>query len=160
MNIEWNKRTVLELIICIAIPVLVGCISSALTRNAQIAFVRVAKPPLAPPGWLFPVVWTVLYIAMGLASFLIFESDAYYSRTAICVYVVQLIFNFFWSLIFFRAGTYTFAAIWLGILWVMVVALIVMSIKISGIAFFLLLPYGLWCTFALYLNIGIAVLNK
>lgn len=160
MSIQWNKMSFVELFICVAIPLLAGGISSALTRNSMVTFVRVAKPPFAPPGWLFPIAWTILYIMMGIASFAIQNSYHELRMYAIALYFVQLIFNFTWSLIFFRAGTYTFAAIWLGIMLVMIITLVIMCRQISMLAFWLLLPYAVWCCYALYLNVGIAVLNR
>ena len=98
MKIQWKK-----LIVCIAIPLIVGIVSAFLTRNAMEAFTVLDKPPLSPPGILFPIVWTILYVLMGIASYLILISDTpYRSRTALTVYGVQLFFNFCWSLLFFN----------------------------------------------------------
>ena len=73
-HIEWHVSTVIELIICIAIPLLVGVLAAFFTKDAMLTFNTMAKPPLAPPAWLFPVAWTILYILMGIASFLILNS--------------------------------------------------------------------------------------
>ena len=152
--------------VSILTPLVVGFLSSLITRDAMFQFNMVAKPPLAPPGFLFPIVWTILYIMMGISSYLIFEHDdggdrKISSTKGRCkkLYVVQLIFNFFWSIIFFRFSLYYVAFAWLVILWVMVLALIVESHKLNKMAAYLLIPYLLWMTFAAYLNIGIAVLN-
>jgi len=75
------------------------------------------------------------------------------------LYIIQLIFNFFWSILFFRFKLYYSAFIWLVILWILVFALIIKSKKINKIASYLLIPYILWMTFAAYLNIMIALLN-
>lgn len=158
-HIVWNVWTVITLIICIAIPVCVGAISSYLTKDAMISFGSMNKPPLAPLAWLFPVAWTILYILMGIASFLIFNSNSENRFIGIVLYISQLILNFAWSLIFFRFDAYAFAAVWLVALLVLVVALIINTAKYSMAAMFMLIPYAAWCCFALYLNIGIAMRN-
>lgn len=157
---NYQKRGFFTLVLCIIIPLCVGWLTSFFTKNAQVAFIRMAKPPLAPPAWLFPIVWTVLYILMGIAFYLIYISDARYRNLAITIFVVQLIFNFLWNIIFFRNGTYWFAAVWLFVLWLMILVLVLLCESVSRAAMFLLVPYLLWSTFALYLNVGIAVLNK
>lgn len=148
------------LALCIIIPLAVGWLASFLTKNAQIAFVRMAKPPLAPPAWLFPIVWTLMYVLMGIAFYFIYTSESEIRSGAITLYIIQLIFNFAWCIIFFRNGTYWFAAAWLFVLWLMLVCLILLCTAISKAATWLLVPYLLWCTYAFYLNIGIAILNK
>lgn len=155
----WNFRTFITLIICIAIPLIIGGISSFLTRDGMIAFTYMNKPPLAPPAWLFPIAWSILYVLMGIASFLIYRSSDDSHYIGIVLYSLQLIFNFVWSLIFFKLNAYTFAFVWLAMLLFMIVALIVNTAKYSKPAMIMLLPYAAWCGFALYLNIGIAILN-
>ncbi len=150
---------VTTLIICIAIPLIVGMLSAFFTKDAMGAFDTMNKPPLAPPAWLFPVAWSILYILMGIAGFLILKSDDKERGISICIYFLQLIFNFAWSLIFFNMARYTFAAIWLAILVIMIAVLIVKTSRLSKAAMILLIPYLCWCLFAMYLNIGIAVLN-
>lgn len=155
MKIDWKK-----LIICLFVPLAVGGLSAFFTRNSMEDFERLTKPPLAPPGWLFPVVWTVLFILMGIASYLVATSNQpYKSRSALLVYGVQLIFNFLWSLIFFNLNAYTFAFIWLIILWLLIFLTLRMFYNISKPAGLLLIPYLIWVTFAGYLNLGIAILN-
>ncbi len=124
-------------------------------------FGRVEKPPLSPPGWLFPVVWTVLYILMGIASYLVLESGASRKNieNGITVYGLQLFFNFFWSIIFFNFELYTFAFVWLLALWVLIIITAVRFAKVSKPAAYLMIPYIVWVTFAAYLNLGIAILN-
>ena len=160
------KNKVFKIVIFILAPLIVGFVSSAFTRDVMFQFDMVAKPPLAPPGFLFPIVWTILYIMMGISSYLIFEhgddgDEKISSIKGRCkkLYVVQLIFNFFWSIIFFRFSLYYVAFAWLVILWVMVLTLIVESHKLNKMAAYLLIPYLLWMTFAGYLNLGIAFLN-
>lgn len=124
-------------------------------------FSALNKPPLSPPGWLFPVVWTILYVLMGVASYLVFTSDADTAdkEKALTVYGYQLIFNFFWSLWFFNLSLYLFSFIWLVVLWILIIITTVRFFRISKTAGYLMVPYLAWVTFAGYLNLGIYLLN-
>ena len=153
--------------VAIVIPLAVGFISSFITKDAMMSFNAMKKPPLAPPGILFPIAWTILYILMGISSYIIYVYDAKNDTTSLNIknkclslYAIQLVFNFFWSIIFFKFKLYIFAFAWLIILWILVFKLMRESKKISKVASYLLIPYLAWMTFAGYLNIGIAVLNK
>ncbi len=154
MKIQWEK-----LIICILIPLAVGSLSALLTQNSMETFNSVNKPALAPPGWLFPVVWSLLYVLMGIASYLVLTSGKQ-TGTALAVYAIQLAFNFFWSIIFFNLKLYLFAFIWLVLLWLLILKTTVLFFQISKPAGYLMLPYLLWVTFAGYLNFSIFLLNN
>ncbi len=149
------------LAICIALPLLVGGVSALLTRESMMLFESVQKPPLSPPGWLFPVVWTILYTLMGIASYLVLTSEAPKEEVgrAINVYLYQLLVNFLWSTWFFNLQWYFFAFFWLVLLWGMILVTTVRFYRISKPAGYLMVPYLLWVTFAGYLNLGIALLN-
>ncbi|MBR4085619.1 MAG: tryptophan-rich sensory protein [Lachnospiraceae bacterium] len=149
------------LVICIALPLLVGAISASLTRESMMLFDSVRKPPLSPPGWLFPVVWTILYTLMGIASYFVLQSDAPKAEIskAINVYLYQLLVNFLWSTWFFNLQWYLFAFFWLLLLWIMILVTLVRFYRISIPAGYLMVPYLLWVTFAGYLNLGIALMN-
>ena len=151
-----------KLIFSIIIPLLVGGISAYLTRDSMSTFERVAKPPLSPPGWLFPIVWTILYILMGIASYLVNTSKGpkTLSDSALAIYALQLVFNFFWSIIFFNMEAYLFAFIWLIALWLLILWTTVSFYKINKTAGLLMIPYLIWVAFAGYLNLGIYLLNK
>lgn len=159
----WGKFW--RIMLSIIVPLGGGFIISLFTMDAMKKFSTFNQPPLAPPAWLFPVAWTVLYILMGLASYLIwFRSHgdhklAKCGKFALVLYGVQLVFNFAWTPFFFSLGWYWFAFGWLLVMWALIIVLMVKSFKISRAAFFMLLPYILWCTFAAYLNCGIAILN-
>lgn len=154
-----NKRL---LFICIAIPVIVGGISALLTRNSMEMFEMIAKPPLSPPGWLFPVVWTILYIVMGISSYIILTSDARREEIedAIRLYGYQLLVNFLWPTFFFNFQWYFFALLWLVLLWILVLLMIRKFADINKWAAYLNIPYLIWLTFAGYLNAGIWWLNR
>ncbi|WP_434309312.1 TspO/MBR family protein [Hominifimenecus sp. rT4P-3] len=153
MKIQWKN-----LITCLAIPLAVGSLSSLLTQNSMETFASINKPALAPPGWLFPMVWTILYILMGVASYLVLTSGKP-SDTALTVYGIQLVFNFFWSIIFFNLELYLFAFIWLVLLWLLILLTTILFYQISKPAGYLMIPYLLWVTFAGYLNLSIYLLN-
>ncbi len=156
MNINWKK-----LLICLAIPLGVGGLAALLTRSSMDAYGLYEKPPFSPPGWLFPIVWTILYLLMGWASFLVLESNAKESekREALVLYGVQLGLNFLWPLVFFRAQKFLAAFLVLIALWVAIYLTIRAFTKIKELAGDLLLPYLLWVSFAGYLNLGIYLLN-
>lgn len=153
-----NKKL---LAICIAIPLVVGAISALLTKDSMMIFQTVKKPPLSPPGWLFPVVWTVLYTFMGVASYLVLTSEGTMEEKSqtISVYFYQLLVNFLWSTWFFNLQWYVFAFFWLVLLWVLILVTLVRFYRLSKPAGYLMIPYLLWVTFAGYLNLGIALLN-
>ena len=153
MKIQWKK-----LIVCIARPLAGGGFAGILTRGSMETFQALNKPAFAPPGWLFPVVWTILYLLMGIASYLVLTSGKP-NRSALAVYGIQLVFNFFWSIIFFHFEAYLFSFVWLVILWILILITIIQFFRISELAGYLLLPYLLWVTFAGCLNFYIYLLN-
>ena len=146
---------------CIAIPLLVGGLASFLTRGGMGVFMQLNQPPLSPPGWVFGVVWTILYILMGVSSYLVIQSGAEEEEInkALSVYVYQLIVNFLWPTFFFNFGWFFFAFLWLVLLWVLVFIMIRRFYNISKLAGILQIPYLIWLTFAAYLNLGVWLLN-
>lgn len=150
------------LILCIAIPLLVGVVSALLSGGGMEVFATVNKPPLAPPAWLFPVAWTILYTLMGISSYLILTSGASVEaiQEAMNVYALQLLVNFLWPTFFFNFGWYLFAFFWLVLLWLLVLLMIWKFKDISKLAAILNIPYLLWLTFAGYLNFSIWLLNR
>lgn len=153
MKIQWK-----HFITAIAIPLAVGGLSSLLTNKAMDSFSQLNQPPLSPPTWLFPVVWSILYILMGIASYKIALSDKP-NDTALTLYGIQLGFNFLWSIVFFNLGWYLFAFLWLLELWLLILLTTISFYKISKSAAYLMIPYLIWVTFAGYLNYGVYLLN-
>lgn len=147
---------------CIAVPLLVGVVSAFLTRGGMEMFETIVKPPLSPPNWLFPVVWTILYILMGISSYLILTSGAEQEKIekAISIYGYQLVVNFLWPTFFFNLQWYLFSFFWLLLLWLLVFQMIRKFAEIDKRAALLNLPYLIWITFAGYLNLGIWWLNR
>ena len=139
----------------------VGGLSAWLTREGTKVFSEtVAQPPLSPPMLLFPIVWGILYLLMGISAARIYLEPPSLSRSrGLNLYVAQLIVNFFWSLIFFNALAFGFAFFWLLLLWVLVLLMILTFRKTDPIAAWLQVPYLLWLTFAAYLNLGVWLLN-
>lgn len=157
MKVKWK-----ELIIAIAIPLAVGGLAALLSGGGMQTFEMVEKPPLSPPGWLFPVAWTILYTLMGIASYLIYVSEASQAKKtqALTIYAYQLLVNFLWPIFFFDFGWYLFSLFWLILLWFLVYRTISLFSEISKTAAWLMIPYLLWLTFAAYLNAGIWYLNR
>ena len=155
---EKRKR----LLLCIAIPLAVGGLSAFFTRDGMEKFESLKHPPLTPPGWLFPVVWTILFLLMGIASYLAANSGGSVKavRGAMTLYGVQLGFNFMWSILFFNMGWFLFAFVWLVVLWLLIFATTVRFYLLSRPAGYLMFPYLLWVAFAGYLNFGVYLLNR
>ena len=149
------------LVICVLIPLAVGGLSAWLVSGSMDTFESLNKPPLSPPGWLFPVVWTILYALMGIASYLVLiaEADRRQTRQALGLYAVQLGVNFIWPILFFGLSWYGISLLWLLLLWLLVLVTTIRFYRISPKAGDLMLPYLLWITFAAYLNFGIYRLN-
>ena len=157
-----NKK-IMNIAVAIIIPLIIGGLSALITKDSMSMFNDINKPPLAPPSILFPIAWTILYILMGISSYLIYKNkDAFkvvYRDKALLYYILQLIFNFFWSIIFFNLRLYYLSFIWLLVLLILIIMLIINAKKVNIISFYLLIPYLIWVIFAGYLNLGIAILN-
>ena len=144
------------LLLCLALPLLTGTLAALISRSKTDLFDTVSKPPLSPPAWLFPVAWTILYALMGLLTATAGQQK---KNSALLFYGIQLVFNFFWTIIFFNFGAYTAAFVWLIVLLALIVVTAVKFSRIDKAAAYLMIPYIVWVTFAGYLNLGIALLN-
>ena len=118
------------------------------------------KPPLTPPDWLFPIVWTVLYTLMAVAAYLVFVSNDIDRSRPLRLYLLQVIVNVLWPLFFFRLEWRLFAFLWLLFLLALVILTAIGFKPISRTAWYLLLPYIAWLLFAGYLNLGFYLLNR
>ena len=154
--IKWK-----QLAVCVAAPLLVGALAGLLSRGGMENYKSMYKPLLAPPGWIFPLVWTILYILMGVASYLVYTSTASPERIrrAMTAYVLQLAANFVWPLIFFVLGAYLVAFLWLILLFALALVCALRFGYIDALAGKLMAPYLLWLFFAAYLNLGVYLLN-
>ena len=155
MKINWKK-----LLLCLALPLAVGGLAALLSGGMD-RYQELDRPPLSPPGWVFPVVWSALYLLMGYASYRVMESGAEPAkiRKAWIFYGLQLAANFLWPLLFFGGQMYLAALILLTLLWVLIFLTIRAFSEAEEPAGDLLIPYILWVTFAWYLNLGIFLLN-
>ena len=149
------------LALCVAVPLAVGGLSAFVTRGSMDAYSGMNQPPLAPPGWVFPVVWSILFVLMGVASYLVLTSgkDPKAINEAIRLYGLQLAVNFFWSILFFNLDLCWAAFVWLVLLWGLILLTLRRFSRISKTAGRLLIPYLLWVTFAGYLNLAVCALN-
>lgn len=154
MKIQWKT-----LIGNLIIPLAVGALAGFFTRNAMDSYQELQQPPLAPPSVLFPIVWTTLFILMGISAYLVSVSGDGGRYTLPKLYWVQLVVNFLWPFIFFNLGMYLAAFLWLILLIALVIAMIAKFYQISHAAAYLQIPYLLWLIFAGYLNLGILLLN-
>ena len=150
-----------SLFICILIPLAVGGLSALFTVGSMKDFAALKQPPLSPPGWLFPIVWTILFVLMGVASYIVLETPCTAERKsrAFRAYFLQLAFNFMWSIIFFSFGAYEIAFAWLLVLLALIVITTLRFFRIKPLSGILMLPYIAWVCFAGYLNLSIAYLN-
>lgn len=156
------KENVKKYAVSVIIALAVGGLSALLTSGNMDLYSEITKPPLAPPSILFPIVWTVLYILMGISAALVYSekgSKPDEVKSALTVYGINLFLNFFWSIIFFNMRAFLFSFIWLVALWIVILVMIIRFYRIRPIAGILQIPYLLWVTFAGYLNLAIYLLN-
>jgi translocator protein len=154
-----KKSSISTLIIFILIPIATGLLSSLLAGNTANDYSTLNQPPLSPPSYLFPIVWTILYILMGISSYLIYISDSALKNKALRIYFIQLAVNFLWSPIFFGLNLYFLGFLWILLLIFLIVLMILIFYQINPIAAYLQIPYLLWCCFAAYLSFMIFKLN-
>ena len=146
------------LIISILIPLAVGSLSALISGNMSM-YSTLNKPSFSPPSYIFSIIWTLLYILMGISSYIIFVSGNTNSAKALKIYGLQLFFNFCWSIIFFGFSQYLLAFLWLIALIILIIIMIQQFYKINSVAAYLQIPYLLWCIFAAYLNYTILLMN-
>lgn len=154
IKIKWKA-----LLVALLIPLAVGGLSALLTRNFTAFYEQIQKPALSPPAIVFPIVWTILYLLMGISSYLIYTSYAENKQEALTLYGIQLLLNFFWPILFFGLQAYLISFLWLILLWVVIILMIRQFYIAVPVAAYLQIPYLLWITFAGYLNLMIFLLN-
>ena len=146
------------LIISILIPLTVGTMSALFSGNMS-SYSILNKPAFSPPGFIFPVVWTILYILMGASSYIVYFSNSSNKSKALLLYCIQLFFNFCWSIIFFGLDLFLFAFIWLIALIFIIIIMIRQFLIVNPLSAYLQIPYLIWCIFSAYLNFSIFLLN-
>lgn len=154
------KKKVLPFLVFPAVSLLVGSVSALLTGENMMLYQTVEKPALAPPAALFPIVWTVLYLLMGVSAAMVYNAASDYRKIGLWLFWAQLAVNFFWSILFFNLRAFLFAFVWLILLWVLAAAMAIAFFKTRRAAGLLQAPYLLWLTFAAYLNFSVYILNS
>lgn len=157
-----KKIKLTDLIISIVIAELTGALSALISGNSWSFYSTLAKPPFSPPGAVFPIVWTILYALMGVSAYMISASDAKerHKKSALKIYGIQLAVNALWSILFFRFRLIGIAAADLSLLVVLVIIMLIRFGRIKPAAAYINIPYLIWTLFALYLNVGVLLLNK
>ncbi|MGN1098633.1 MAG: TspO/MBR family protein [Clostridia bacterium] len=156
------RKNIKTYIVSIIIALGAGGISALISKNNMDLYSEINQPSLAPPASVFPVVWTVLFLLMGISSAIIYskaEEKPTAVRKALQVYGLQLAVNFLWSIIFFNLRIFWFAFFWLIFLWTLIIMMIYKFRKISPAAAYMQIPYLLWVTFAGYLTFMVAAMN-
>jgi tryptophan-rich sensory protein len=156
-------NSAIKLIIAVAIPLTVGGLSGfATARGVTDWYPTLAKPSFNPPAWVFGPVWTVLYIMMGVAAFLVWRTglDVDGVRIALTVFAVQLALNGLWSILFFGMQAPGWALVEIVLLWIAIGATVVFFWRIAPLPGALLLPYWGWVSFATVLNASLWWLNR
>ena len=160
----WNKIKpyILPYLVAIAIPMTVGIISATLTKDSMAVYGELKSPPLSPPGVVFPIIWTILFLFMGISSAMIYidrEKNLESAKSGFAWYALSLILNFSWSIIFFNMQAAFFALIVIILLAYSIIRTILEYRKLKPLAAYLQIPYALWVIFAAYINGGIWLLN-
>ncbi len=141
-----------------------GALSGWLTREGTRLYradPSVQQPPLSPPGFVFPIVWVILYALMGIGAARIYEApDSGERSRGLFLFFLQLAFNFFWSILFFNLRAFGPALLWLIVLWILILGMILTFGKVDKRAALLQIPYLLWVSFAAYLNYGVWRLSR
>lgn len=150
-----KKKKILSFIICVFGPLVCGIIVGLLIDTK--AYSSFTKPPFSPPAIVFPIVWSILYLLMGISLYIIYKT--FTNKESISKFIYQLIVNLIWPILFFNFKLYLISVLWLILLIYLVVNMIVNFYSIKKIAGYLQFPYFLWLLIALYLNIGVAILN-
>ena len=156
-----NKQTWKPYLFWILFTEAVGGLAGLLTREAtEIYTSTIVKPPLSPPAIVFPIVWAIRYALMGIGAARVWLAPLSPARTrSIRLFLLQLGFNFFWSILFFNFQAFGFAFFWLAVLWILIVRMTLSFYEVDRLASWLQLPYLLWVLFAAYLNFGVWKLN-
>lgn len=153
------KKIIQPIIVFVLISLGVGFISSLLAGETGEIYASLIKPDFAPPAIVFPVVWTILYIFMGIGAGLVWRSPSVYREKGLCLFALQLAVNFLWPVLFFAKGWYFIAFLWLLLLLALVIYMTYIFFKAKPLAAYLQAPYIVWLVFAGVLNILIALTN-
>lgn len=154
---DWVK-----LVICIAVCLGAGMIGSLFTQQSVSSwYTTLQKPAFSPPNWLFAPVWTLLYILMGIAVFMVWHKGLKQSqiKQSIIIFIIQLVLNVAWSFSFFGLRSPLAGLFVIVLLWIAILLTIISFFRVSRTAAYLLIPYILWVSFATILNSSLYMLN-
>jgi tryptophan-rich sensory protein len=160
---EGMAAQIIKLVVSIVICQLAGFIGSLLTTpSIPTWYASLNKPSFNPPNWVFAPVWTTLFVLMGISAYLVWNQGLQNApvKRALIIFLVQLALNVFWSFLFFKLQSPTYAFVEITVLWIAIALTIVAFVRISRPAAFLLIPYIVWVSFAAVLNSSIARLNR
>ena len=149
-----------EEIISLLIPLVGGFLSGIVSMTGIKMFDYLNKPILSPPWFIFPIVWTILYVLMGISSYLIYNENDYHTNCCLIVYGINLTLNFLWSPIFFGLNLRLFALIWIILLDIIILYMIICFYKVNKKAAYLQIPYLIWSLYATYLNLAFYLINR
>lgn len=153
-----KKINIKKLLFYVGITLLIGFLPNFFIKIGD-TYKSFNKPPLSPPGILFPIVWSILFILMGISIYRIMMTNSDKKKEARLIYFIQLIINACWTPIFFGLKEYFLAFLWILMLILLVVTMILIFFKIDKISVYLNIPYLIWLLFACYLNFGVFILN-
>ncbi len=155
-----QKQKATDLLLFVVGTELVGALSGIISgRNFKVFYNSLNQPPFAPPGWLFPVMWVILYALMGISAWLIHQTEHPQRKSALILYFIQLFVNFLWSPVFFGLQSLAGATVVILLLLILIILMILRFRNIRKSAALLNIPYLLWTLFAAYLTVGFLVLN-
>jgi len=160
MAIPPSAKQVLGLAGWLALVFVAATVGAAASINAGVFYAQLVRPEWAPPSWVFGPAWTVLYVLMGIAAWLVWRVEGYRAaRGALALFLVQLALNALWSWLFFGWHRGALAFVDILLLWVLIVATLIAFWRVRRLAGVLLLPYLLWVSFASALNYAVWQLN-
>lgn len=154
MKINYKK-----LILMIVFTFFIGGFFSFFIPNSRGFYASLEKPPLSPSGFIFPIVWSIIYILMGISLYIVSEYE-YKKEENYLIYIIQLVVNSLWTLLFFGFNLKFLSFLWILLLIVLVITMLISFYKTNKWAGILNIPYLLWLMFAAYLNFGIYILNR
>lgn len=151
-------KKIIKSFIYLFLPIILGSLVGILI-NSNIDYNMLNKPPLAPPKVVFPIMWTIIYLLMGVSYYLYKKDSIYRTNSVRNSYYIQLVLNLLWSIIFFIFKLRFISIIWILVLSIVVFNLFTLYYKYKRLSAYLLIPYIIWLIFATYLTIGIYILN-
>ncbi|SFR56293.1 TspO/MBR family protein [Anaeromicropila populeti] len=156
-----KKEKIIISLIGLVLPTVVGVIAGKIVGANGFMNTYENQPLIMPPAFIFPIVWSILYALMGLAFFMVLnsEEDCQNIKIASFVFLLQLALNFIWPIIFFKLQLCGVAFLTIALLWMLIFINVLIFSRINKCAGILLIPYLLWVAFALYLNLSICILN-